>query len=97
MLAQFLGGCGEAGAGVHPGPVPGHLVHTAGGVAGHVRGADARSHWGTPWPSPPSHTSHCSDVWLDVGVTILLLAVQLAAASKINKINFTVQVELSAA
>ena len=97
MLAQFLGSSGEAGAGVHPGPVPRHLVHTAGGVAGHVRGADARSHWGTPGPSPPSHTSHCSDVWLDVGVTILLLAVQLAAARKINTINFTVQVELSAA
>ena len=97
MLVQFLGGSREAGAGVHPGPVPGHLVHTAGGVAGHVRGADARSHWGTPGPSPPSHTSHCSDVWLDVGVTILLLAVQLAAARKINTINFTVQVELSAA
>ena len=80
MLAQFLGGSREAGAGVHPGPVPRHLVHAAGGVAGHVRGADSRPHWGTAWPSPPSHTSHCSDVWLDVGVTILLLAVQLAAA-----------------
>ena len=82
MLVQFLGCCREAGAGVHPGPVPGHLVHTAGGVAGHVRGADTRPHWGSPRASPATHTAHCSDVWLDVGVTILLLAVQLAAAIK---------------
>ena len=86
MLVQFLGGSREAGAGVHPGPVPGHLVHAAGRVAGHVWGAHTRPHWGTPWSSPPSHTSHCSDVWLDVGgVTILLLAVQLAAVITIIK------------
>ena len=80
MLAQFLGGCGEAGAGVHPGPVPGHLVHTAGGVPGHVRGAHTRPHGGSS--SPPGHTPRGSDVRLDVGVTVLLLAVQLAAAIK---------------
>ena len=89
MLAQFLGCCGEAGAGVHPGPVPGHLVHTAGGVAGHVGGADCRPHGGSSRPSPATHTPHCSDVWLDVGgVTILLLAVQLAAANT-NILYFT--------
>ena len=85
MLVQFLGCCREAGAGVHPGPVPRHLVHTAGGVAGHVRGADTRPHWGSPGASPATHTAHCSDVWLDVGVTILLLAVQLAAVITIIK------------
>ena len=85
MLVQFLGGSREAGAGVHPGPVPRHLVHTAGGVAGHVGGADTRPHGGTAWASPASHTSHGPDVWLDVGVTVLLLAVHLAAV--INTIN----------
>ena len=61
---------GEGGARVHPGPVPRHLVRGAGGVSGHVGGANRGADWGSsapPWGS---------QVWLDTGVTILFFTIK---------------------
>ena len=80
---MFLSSSWEAGASVHPRPVPGHLVHTAGGVPGHgLRSAHPGSgHPSAPAPPPtPCHPTHwsCSYVRLDVGaVAILILALNL--------------------
>lgn len=74
-LRGGLGGlccCWEGGASVHPCPVPGHLVGRAGGVSGHVGGADRGSHGGSC--PPPRGTQ----VWLDAGIAILFFAVKFA-------------------
>ena len=63
---------GEGGAGVHPGPVPGHLVGGAGGVSCHVGGADGRPHGGPT--APAGNTARGPQVGLDVCVAVHLLA-----------------------
>ena len=74
---------GEGGAGVHPGPVPGHLVGRAGGVSGHVGCADGGPDGG---PAPPAwHTARGPKVWLDVCVTVHLLALDFAGDENMCK------------
>jgi len=85
-LGGGLGGlccCGEGGAGVHPGPVPGHLVCRAGGVSGHVRGADGGSDWGPC--TPPCYRPGGAQVWLDAGIPILFFAVKFAVGCAVTQ------------
>ena len=70
----FLSSCREAGAGIHPGPVPGRLVDTAGGVPGHLWGCRGPHPRGTGSP-PCRHASSSTDIWFDVRIAILLFTI----------------------
>ena len=70
----FLSSCREAGAGIHPGPVPGRLVDTAGGVPGHLWGRRGPYPRGTGSP-PCRHAASSTDIWFDVRIAILLFTI----------------------
>ena len=86
VTLAYLSGSREGGAGVHPGPVPGGLVHhRGGGVPRHLRGADAGPDGGPP--SPAWHRAGGPQVGLDVRVAVRLLAVDFTEGGKEYRIG----------